>query len=66
MRRNPKSAIIHLLLQALLRLAELELYTPLWSEEQADRLAAAMRDAFEEADCPGLPAWTTGALTPMP
>ena len=51
----------------LLRLAELELYTPLWSgrileemrrnlverpitEEQADRLAAAMRDAFEEAE----------------
>lgn len=51
----------------LLRLAELELYTPLWSErildemrrnlverqitdEQADRLAAAMRGAFEEAE----------------
>lgn len=51
----------------LLRLAELELYTPLWSErildevrtslverqithEQADRLIAAMRGAFEEAD----------------
>jgi predicted nucleic acid-binding protein len=51
----------------LLRLAELELYTPLWSErildemrrnlverqiseQLADRLAAAMRDAFEEAE----------------
>jgi predicted nucleic acid-binding protein len=51
----------------LLRLAELELYAPLWSarildemrrnlierqitEEQADRLAAAMRGAFEEAE----------------
>ena len=51
----------------LLRLAELELYAPLWSEqildemrrnlverqisaEQADRLTAAMRDAFEEAE----------------
>jgi predicted nucleic acid-binding protein len=51
----------------LLRLAELDAYTPLWSErileemrrnlverqiseEQADRLAAAMRDAFEEAE----------------
>lgn len=51
----------------LLRLAELELYTPLWSErileemrrnlakrqiskEQADRLATAMRAAFEEAE----------------
>jgi predicted nucleic acid-binding protein len=51
----------------LLRLAELDLYTPLWSErileemrrnlverqisdEQADRLTAAMRDAFEEAE----------------
>jgi predicted nucleic acid-binding protein len=51
----------------LLRLAELELYAPLWSErileemrqnlverqiteEQADRLTAAMRTAFEEAE----------------
>jgi predicted nucleic acid-binding protein len=51
----------------LLRLAELELYAPLWSErileemrqnlverqiteEQADRLTAAMRAAFEEAE----------------
>jgi predicted nucleic acid-binding protein len=51
----------------LLRLAELELYAPLWSarileemrrnpverqvtEEQADRIVAAMRGAFEEAE----------------